>query len=277
MGEFFGRVVRLVVAPKTNGTAHPGFDLSNIDCSFQVKKSLRAKPNTCELKVYNLAPNTRRALEGASRLLLRLDAGYESNTAQLFYGEIRSAHTHREGPDLVTEISTGDSEKEMSSSQMSLSLGPKVPVHVVLETVVRELGVGPGNSQQVATKLAGAVYFGPGTTFTGSAARTLTDLCRSAGLEWSVQDGILQILEQGRAVEGTAMRLSPSTGLIGSPTIDNKGVLSVSALIHSSLAPGRKIIVDSESIQGAYRIETVDYTGDTVGNDWTAKMACRTL
>ena len=50
-----------------------------------------------------------------------------------------------------------------------------------------------------------------------AAAEQLTELCRSAGLEWSVQSGVLQLLPRGRALQRSAVVLSSDTGLVGSP------------------------------------------------------------
>lgn len=285
MTALFGRVVNLVVAPKTDAAGGAlaaiestlGFEISNLDCVFKVKKNLKPEPNTCELKVFNLQQSTRKTLETAKKLVLQLEAGYPGAVAQLFFGEVRSAHSHREGADIVTEISTGDSEKELSTSRIALSVGPNVPAGTALTAIARALKVGLGNVDKAAAKLSstGKTLFGPGSAVYGNAAQALTDICRSADLEWSIQDGILQILDRGKALEDSAVYLSPDTGLLGSPTIDNKGIVTVNALIQPDLRPGRKISLDSESLKGGYRIQEVEYTGDTAGAEWTAKLSVK--
>lgn len=283
MTALFRRVVNITVAPTGSGGALGaiestlGFELSNLDCVFSAKKSLKPEPNTCELKIYNLARETRRTLETPKKLLLRLDAGYVGAVAQLYMGEVRSAHSYREGPEIVTEISTGDSEKQLGTSRINFSIGPKVPAATALLAICRELKVGMGNANQIAAKLQakGVVFFGAGTVITGNAARAMTDFCRSADLEWSVQDGVLQILDRGKALQDKAVYLSPKTGLVGSPTVDNKGIVSVTAFIQPDLRPGRKIQIDAESVKGGFRIQDCEYTGDTAGNDWYVKMAAK--
>lgn len=285
MTALFRRVVNITVAPKTDGAGGAlgaiestlGFELSNLDCVFDVKKDLKPVPNTCELKIFNLAQETRRVLETPKKLILRLDAGYPDAVAQLYLGEVRSAHSHREGSEIITEISTGDSEKELATSRINMSIGPKVPASVALLGICRELKIGIGNANQMAAKLQakGVILFGTGTVITGNAARALTDICRSSDLEWSIQDGVLQILDLGKALEDKAVYLSPGTGLVNSPTIDNKGLVSVTAFIQPDLRPGRKIQIAAESVKGGFRIETCQYIGDTAGNDWYAKMTAK--
>lgn len=285
MSALFDRVVNLTIAPTTEGATGAlaaiestlGIELSNLDCAFVVKKNLKPEPNTAEIKVYNLSQSTRRTLENAKKLYVRLEAGYPGRVAQLFLGEVRSAHSHREGTDIITEISTGDGEKEIAASRINVTLGPKVPAATALTAIAQALNVGLGNVPVAATKLAatGQTFFGPGTAISGNAARMLTDFCRSADLEWSIQDGVLQILERGQALDEKVVELSPESGLLGSPTIDLKKIVTVNALIQPDLLPGKKISLVSESLRGGYLIQEVQYTGDTAGNDWNAKLSCK--
>jgi hypothetical protein len=284
----FGRAYSLVVAPTDNPLAF-GLDVSDLRCTFKGKKSLKAEPNTCEVKVWGLAESSRKLLEEGEKLVVRLEAGYVSTgTSQLFLGEVRAASTEWDGPDCITTITTGDSEKEMQEARIHYSVGPSVPVDIAMTAIAKALKVGAGNlAQAIATlKTKGvAAMFGPGTVISGNAARELTDFCRSAGLEWSIQDGSLQILDAGKALEGLAVQLSSSSGLIGSPVVDfnassktKKGGTFVKAkcLLIPELAPGRKVVFDSRLVSGGFRIEEVEYQGDTHGDDWFAIITAKT-
>lgn len=282
MTALFKRVVNVSVGPRGSPGAlgalkgSMAFDLSNLDCVFHVKKSLKPEPNTCELHLYNLARPTRSVLETAERLFLRLDAGYPGSVGQIFLGEVRSAHSRPEGADIITEISTGDSEKELATSRINLSVGPNVHASYVLAQLAQALGGGLGNVSAAVAKLTakGATFFGygQGTAFAGNAAEELTTFCRAVDLEWSIQDGVLQILERGTPIEAQAVLLSPSTGLIGTPSVDHKGIASATALIQPDLTPGRKVTFDSMGLSGTYRITDCEFSGDTAGSDWYVKL-----
>ena len=135
-------------------------------------------------------------------------------------------------------------------------------------------GVQKGNLDQAVDKLKslGVGIFPAGTVLTGSAAREMSSICKSLNLEWSIQKGKLVILERGRALEGEAVALSKYTGMIGSPTVDNKGILSVSSLMNPEIFPGRLLVLDGDRLQGQYRIEDCTYVGDTRTNDWRIDM-----
>lgn len=290
MTQLFRRVVNVSIGPKSSGASaaltaierSSGVDVSNLDCVFKVKKNLKAEANTCELQLFNLAPSSRALLETPKKLVLRLEAGYPNKVAQLYLGEVRHTSTSRAGPDIVTHIETGDSEKEIQSAHINLSVGPKVPAEVALTAIARELKVGIGNVPIMAAKLRakGVVPFGKGTLIFGSAARALDDFCRSADLEWSIQDGVLQILDRGKALEGMATLLSSDTGLIGSPTIDLKGIVTFRAFIQPDLRPGHKVAFNSLAfkVSQGYRIQECEYTGDTSADPsspWYVEGKCK--
>lgn len=284
MTALFRRVVNVTVAPTGSGGTlgviekEMGFDLSNLDCVFRAKKSLKAEPNTCQIKIYGLSRETRRVLETPKKLVLRLEAGYPDAVAQIFLGEVRSAHSYREGAEMVTEIDTGDSERDLQSTRLSLSIGAKVPTSIALMQIAKSFkNVGLGNVAIVAGNLAvkGSVVFGKGTALSGPSERLMTDICRSADLEWSIQDGVFQVLDRGKALNTKAVRLAPDTGLVGSPTVDHKGIVSATALIQPDLRPGQKVEFDSISFKGGYRIEHCEYSGDVSGTDWYVRISCR--
>ncbi len=278
--------MNIAVGPRTAGAPAgltaiergSGLNVSNLDCVFKVKKNLKPEANTCDLKIFNLSETSRHMLETPKKLVLRLEAGYVGQVGQLYLGEVRSATSAREGPSIVTHIETGDSEKELQTAHISLSIGPKVPITVALTAIAREFKVGIGNVGVAAAKLAarGVAPFGPGSAIFGSAVDAMNDICRSADLEWSIQDGVLQLLDRGKALEGLAVLLSASTGLIGSPTIDHKGIVTAKALLQPDLRPGHKVAFDSLSfkVSQGYRIQECEYSGDTSATEWYATMKC---
>lgn len=253
-------------------------DVSDLRCSFKIKKNLKPIPNSCEIKVWNLSDASRDRLGSKAVLPVRVEAGYETTgTAQLFLGEVRSADHEVQGADIVTEVSCGDGDKA-HQTRLHLSIGPSLPVSAVLESIVKALGIGEGNTKSIGKVLAAKGVlnmYGSGSAISGYAWRALQDLCRSAGLEASVQDGNIQILDLNKALEGKAVSLSAATGLIGSPTVDRKGVVKAKSLIIPELTPGRLVVFDSRFVKGGYRLQAVEYSGDTHGTEWYAEIECK--
>jgi len=261
--KLFGRKIRVVVST---------IEITDLDMVFQVTKTLKPEPNKAELTIFNLNPDHRSSLEQMKSAPVQIEAGYQGGTSVLFLGDLRTAMTVHQGPDFITKLSSGDGEKAIKTARVNVSLKKgAASVDKVLESVAKALGVGEGNLKQAlsAIKSAGlGELFSEGTVISGSAYREMTNICRSLGLTWSIQDGKLQILELKKALEGQAILVNERTGLIGSPTVDNKGVLTCQTLLIPDVFPGRLMVLESERLKGQYRIESCQYSGDTNGQDW---------
>lgn len=266
--ELFGRAFALTVGD---------VDISDLACEFSVKKTIKREPNTCELRIYNLAPDTRKKLTAPKKIVVRLEAGYGKKLSQLYLGEVRALSPGEvRGADIITELSSGDSEKEIQRSHLAVPIGPKAATGDVLRAIARELGVGLGNVSAVASKLdsKGVALFGRATVITGNTARALDDFCRSAGLEWSIQDGALQLLDIGKALDSKPYVLSASSGLINAPRLDSEGKVSAQTLMLPDLRPGMRVEFDSLSVTGLYRVIQCEYVGQTHGQDWSIRIVC---
>lgn len=246
-----------------------GFDPSGLDIEFTIERTLKPEPNTCNIVVYNLNEDSRKLLSGAKKLTIKLEAGYQGGTSLLYLGEVRAAWTSRNGPDFLTHLESGDGEKEVQKSRINASYGAKVPMYAAVSAIVKALGVGAGNSTTISSLLAskGIANIGGGA-LTGSAAQRLTDICRSAQLEWSIQHGNIQILDIGQTISKQAIQVSADTGMIESPTVDCDGVLSFSTLIIPGMNPGVLVNMNSLFVNGGYRVERCKWHGQIFGNDW---------
>ncbi len=268
MKRLFNRKYELIVGTK---------NLSDLDFEFEVKKTLKPEPNTGEIKIYNLSEKTRGEIFAAKKVPVSLSAGYEGFLNQVFIGELRTVISQRIGPDILTELSTGDKEDAVKA-RLHLTLGAKTAPATALDAIVRALGVKEGNLAEVKAKLAltGKTFLGHGGALSGYATRMLDDFCRSADLEWSIQNGAIQILDRDKPLARQAILLSSATGLVGTPSVDSSGkglgIVSCRSLIVPDLHPGRLVILKSESVNGGYKIQEVEYKGSTFGDDWYADL-----
>ena len=271
--DLFGRTYKIVV-----GTV----DITGLRCAFTIRKTLKKEPNTCTIKVYNLSESTREELSESKVLGVSVEAGYKGDNSQLYLGQLRGASSEVEGADITTVFSTGDGDKAIQSARLSIPLGPKTPNDVALLAIARTLGVGLGNVAQAAAKLktSGVSLFPVGTLLTGNSAKNLTQFCRSAGLEWSIQDGKLQILDIGKALDERPYVLDSESGLIGSPSLTHEAktgdkIVKAECLMLPGLRPGMRVMFNSRFVKGLYRVEECEYEGDSWGENWGIRLACR--
>jgi hypothetical protein len=263
---------------------------------FQVRRSLKPRdPNTCDLRIWNLSDTTRKAIEQAAQPLpppggsppgaplkatpVRIDAGYVGNTSTIFLGELRSAQTVRDGPsDTVTELTTGDGDDAAILSRSSAALGAGTTAYLVAQQLLGDMGCGVGNIATVRSVLQASTAYPKGVALKGASFDLLCDLAASCGLEVTIQGGVAQWLSRGRPLGGQAYLLQTTpqnTGVIGEPTVDTKGVLSIQTLMLPGLAPGQPVSVSTAYISGLYRVVSFETTGDSAGDDWTHSLECK--
>lgn len=255
-------------------------EFTSLDFSCHIKKSLKVEPNTCELTVYNLneehvaqleqlRPKEKQATKG---IPAKIAAGYvDTGSHQLWLGDLRTLLTTYDGPTTVTAINSGDGERAWKNAKLHVSFGPRTPTETALRAIARALGVGEGNLSKAARNLkqAGVTLFPAGKTFAGATWRQVIDFARSAGLDVSIQDGQLLLLDKGKALGGQAILVDADHGMLGSPTVDNEGVVEVKMLLHPDFQVGGVMQIDSRRVKGAYRAEEAEYDLDRSGDDWT--------
>lgn len=250
-------------------------DVSNLSIEFEAMRSVKHEPNTLSLKIYNLAQATRSRLENATDdLLVQLRAGYDIGDSVIFVGDARTIMTEKDGPDFITTIEGRDGGRTYQRARINKSYPPGTPIRTAIVDAVDALGIGRGNVDDVDTFTlrGGATTFTDGGVSSGPAHRVLTSLLRGSGYRWSVQNNAMQILERGRPLQRQAVRLAPGTGLVGSPTKEDRGRVTATALMLPGLDPGRRIVLESALVSGGYEIERVVYSGQTRGNDWYAAL-----
>ncbi len=264
--------------------------LKGIDVEFRIDRSLQANQNTADLTVYNLNPDNRKRLAALKTVTIEIKAGYKGpspvdpasdplrdltgespeDPALIFRGSLREVTNLREGADWLTRISSGDGD-EARKSPVSFSLGPGASFEAATKKVIQGMGVGVGNALQSIKdgKFADASnQFVNGLTVHGNSAEELERLLKSAGMDYSIQNGDLQVLPEGKALNTSAVLLTPATGLIGSPERGDKGRLKFRSLMNAQIFPGRKVKIQTENLDNVFRVERAVYIGQTRGNDW---------
>lgn len=255
-------------------------ETTDLNIRFTVKRTLAARPGTLDLEIYNLRESHRAELASTARgALVQLEAGHVEGMSVLFRGDLRKCLNSRSGTTWTTRITAGDGEHAVRSARVARGFGPNTTVGEVVRAIADAMGVGVGNA---LSSLSGASFdgaddgiFHDGVVVHGAAFASLSRIAESAGFQVSVQEGLLQLLPRGGALNRTAVRLSPETGLIGPPEPGRGPHAKAKALIQPDLVPGRLVELASETLNGMFRIESAETTGESKGGDWYAALALR--
>jgi hypothetical protein len=289
MTELFGRSWELVVDK---------LDVSAFDFRVRVHKTLKPEPNKCLVEIYNLSPKHRAQLaelapgkgtvkkpkKGAQqtstpilgRVPCKISLGYGEDIDLIFLGDLRTVDNEGQEADQVTTIASRDGEKAFRTSRVNLSVGPKTPLKEAMKAVLKTFGLGTGNLDAITHQLqSGSATLPRWAVFSGSSARVLTDLCRSADIEWSIQDSVPVFLNLNKALDDKAVVISSKTGMVGSPSVDANGIMTCKTLIIPGLRCGRLAIIDSAEVKGNYRIEELVYDAQSAGQSWYTEVKGR--
>lgn len=284
--RIFDRRARVTIDGKT---------IEGLRIGFTVEKDTTLQPNRAELAIYNLSRSTREELHKQESTPVTLEAGYrDTGLIVLFVGEMREAFSRPEQDgSWVTILRAGDGDKAIRARHRSTGAKPGVSAERVVSDLYGELKVGAGNLWQALKDGKGlSEAFDAGFAAFGPAAEQLQKLMASSGLEYSIQDGEIQVLKAGEVLSTTATVLSPGTGLEGAPEINSAGTLTARARIVPGLSPGYPVEITKSTpvtletgwyafdvVEDAllYRIEKTRYVGDTHGQDWNAEIQCTEL
>jgi hypothetical protein len=273
---------------------------NSLDIDFKIEKTREKEPNKALIKVYNLNPDHRGELERMSGtqiekskrkpIRVELDVGYEAEHGVIFSGDLRNMETRVDKTDVVTVIFGHDGGHSFKTSTVHRSFTKGTPLSTAIKACAEAMGVGLGNIDEVSgdASIAGLGKTLPhGIVLNGPTHLQLDRLLKSSGFDWAIADNNLVVTQRGKPLNRSAIRLSPETGLIGSPETQvetdvvpgkaappkQKHGIKCKALIQPGLYPRRKVVLDTENFKNAgFMISSVDFIGQSGGNDWYAEM-----
>jgi hypothetical protein len=264
----FGRFAQLFLGvPSTTGR-----DVSGLRVAFEVTRSIDATANAATIKVYNLSQASRLITESVGCAAI-LSIGYYGESSVgvakgIFSGDIIRSTTEEGEAGLITTLEAGDKIRSMGTATVSVAYKSGTPINALVLEAAKQLGVGVGEVQGISGE-----QFLRGFSATGKATDQLDIIAKRLNADWSIQDGILQIIKKTNPNSESIVLLSSDTGLIGSPNkkTDDKGKTSVNfrCLMQPEIRPARKVRIESRYIKGGdYKITKVTHRGDTHGADW---------
>lgn len=274
------RKVRATFAGSGGGLViNPGpLQVHELKIGFNIQKDISGVPNSAVIEITNLSEGHRNAV-GKELDDVTLEAGYMppeggSNVGIIFRGQMRDVEHRREGPDIITTLTCGDGDQAIGRATISRTFPRGTKVESVIEAI---------NDEFAKQNIARGEWKGVGDLPTltrpysmcGSCSRELNRLGRTHGFYWSIQNGALEIIPGDGYLGGIAF-LTPTTGLIESPTITDNGV-SAKALLNPEIRPNRRVRIESEMLKangggGEYRVSTASYVGDNRDGDFFVQI-----
>jgi len=263
-----------IISPKEDNR---GF--SDLRVSFSIKKTLESKENEADIEIYNVSKDSYKLLQKTNETyLVQLAVGYGEIKDSLFLGNIENSSYYREGPNWILNIKGKDGQENIQDTIINKSYREGFTVKDVLLDMIDSSNVIPEGAYKNARKwieenLSSNTKTQNGLTISGRLLDEVNKLLAEVGAFLSIQDEKAQIIFNNSSTKDDIVLLSPSTGLIGSPT--DKGSeegIEFKCLLIPLIKPGAVVRIQSKTINNDfYRIDNVIYKGDTHGNDWFCK------
>jgi hypothetical protein len=287
MGKLINRVASLIIgdALYEGPRVVDGRYVEGLRFQFTVTRTSKPEPDTLELTLSNLAPETRARIQKGTRIIL--NAGYADSVTALFVGHVRRHKSKREGSSMVTQLKCGDGDAAYSEASTSVSLAKGATLAQAVTTMADAMGVDA--TEALARVQKGDIppqarTYSRGFAANGKASVVLTKMLDRAGLSWTMQNGKLVVLGPNEVVPGQAVLLRYDTGLVESPepndSQEDKGppTTSIRALLQGAILPGVALDVRSEFVTGLFRAQAVRHSGDTHGTtEWYSDIEATAL
>ena len=282
------------------GSDDKGLDVSQLRFRFQVRRGDIQTPNTADIRVYNLSPDTAKKIENEFTRVV-LQAGYQDNIGTIFDGTIKQVRQGRESQtDTYVDITAADGDEAYNYSVTAISLAagqtsPRSQAEIFIRDMARhnvKQGFLPSTLSSNPLPRGKAIY--------GQTRDALRRLSHNTDTSWSIQDGeVVMIPNSAYIPEDSVVVVTSETGMIGLPEQAANGI-KIRILINPMVRIGRIIQIDNASVQrlrystninaqgqrdylqqsvkldadGYYYVMSIDYSGDTRGNPWYADLTC---
>jgi hypothetical protein len=197
-------------------------------------------------------------------------------------GNITDTITKYERPEIITQVTISDGEKQLNDKKVSVSYNAGAKVEQVLDDIVKKLDLPVKVDPK---KLGISKLFNTGFSFTGNAKTAIKKLAEYAELDWSVQNGEIKFTKQGKSDGSKLVSLSPETGLIKTPEKikikDNRRKSNteldgwkITSFLQPKAEPGGNIEVSSVATgdNRIFRIIDVQHDGDTFEGNFQTVM-----
>lgn len=270
----YNRIIESTIGPPGGS----GFLIQGLRQNFTVEKSDKESTNKLSLSIYNLSQNTIDIVAKAKNKII-LRAGYaDEGTSSLFFGDIVSTISRKEGPNKVLEIEAFDGQTNIQNKNISISYNAGTPKQQIFNDLVTAFGIPLTNPQSLGGQFAN------GYSYVGKVKDALTEILSPLGKSWTIQNEQLVIITKGESVQRSGLLISPNTGLIGTPEAlsdqDEKQSdidevpkrWKIKSLLFPQLFPGVDLEIQSNKVNGVFRVESIYLSGD----NYEGEFICET-
>ena len=257
-----------VIVGEDDGTA---VKVQNLFIEFEMNKESVSTPNEGTVRISNLNESTETQIRERG-VRIRVTAGYDGDEALLFDGDIRKVEKERRGLDRVTVITLGGNVFKVSNAEFIKSYEGPVSLKTIVTDAVPSFNLTVGSLDEVPDNV-----FLNDFAWSGRTSDMLNRILQPNNIQWFETDGQIGFSKRRKARDTAIYIINSETGMVGSPTITDKG-LRVKTLLNPRLRINGRVKIESDILgnsarsddesarageyQGVYKINKIRHTGD---------------
>lgn len=276
----YGRKYRVLIADSNNNS----IDVSNLRCTFEIKKTAYAEVNYSIITIYNLSAQTESQMMTTAKRVV-VEAGYVTGQyGTIFDGFVFQAIRGKEnGTDYYLKFICLDSSRYLDEAVVNLSLTN----YATMRQVVYNCTKASTETINLGQIQVPNVSYPRGKVLFGMAKEYMNQIARSGNATFYCDDGKANIVAAASVPSTEVIELGPDSGLIGVPEQFQYGVrckcllnpnirlASLYRLDNSKIIAAQRTLKENLSetfykldTEGLYRVFAITYIGDTRGQDW---------
>lgn len=280
----YGRRYRIFVA-NSKGTA---LDVSDLRCTFDIRKTLTPQPNFSTVTIYNLNPETENQVINEGDTVI-VEAGFEGEQYGLiFRGDVvQPIRGAEDGVTYKLTLNSLDGDRFLTGGFVAFSVSKGQTARSQISEVTSKAKI-PSQLGTISSNLQSA-QLTRGKVFFGAAKDYLRQLAQSNTATYYLEDGKVNVITAQDYPPNEIVDLAPESGLIGTPQQTDFGV-NFKCLLNPRLKINSLVRINNSLIQaqtfqfgqiprsldgaGIYRIIGMRHNGDTRGDNWYTECEC---
>jgi hypothetical protein len=285
----YGRKYQILVT-KTDGTA---LDVSNLRCTFHIEKTYHSVANYSEIVIYNMSSQTEGTIISEYDRVI-VNAGYAGTTAndtpkqygKIFDGNIIQCLRDKEDNNVDYKLTLwcGDGDNFLNSNFIKMTMNAGATHRQIVENIATVATV-PTDIAKITPDLSTAAL-PRGKVFFGTPKKYLGEIAAGNNASFWIDNEAIHI-EKLTDTAGTAIVVSPTSGLIGTPQMTQEGI-TIKMLLNANVGLMSMIQLDNSNIRqmkqqigqipimldqdGQYQAYKIVHEGDTRGNNWYTEV-----
>lgn len=266
-------------------SANNSYIFTEHQCKFKINMDDKPSANIGFVILYNLDDDLIGYLQenSGNNLVCILEAGDNEQGLKLIYrGTVSNVKITDDDTDNQAKLTITDGGFNIKSAFTVRGYPKGTPYSTVIKDLCGDMKLPLGVLEGVEGGLPAPL------SLMGDTHSILEDRLRQQGIDYSIQNAVINILPQFYRKAGEVSVITAKTGLIGrislvvndstsTNTVKSSDSESVSfkCLLDGSLSPTETVYLQDREFNGAYKLTSVVFHGDFEGNMWICECIAK--